>query len=192
MLLTNPTHPFANKITFDMLRFPRPASSSLTGLLGTMGVSPLPKVSGHTPTIDQNKEYKVTDKDDYAIVLSNDTDVDLYVQAWYFDPDVYTVDVLYEPVSGAPPTLPGKGGTLQIGVSPQVSWPLTFFVPEGGEESTLFAKVFLTDRPVKVRCMEQAAIIGVDGGKDGNVQQGEVEIGGVWDTVLQPITVVRG
>ncbi|KAI0083559.1 hypothetical protein BDY19DRAFT_651560 [Irpex rosettiformis] len=186
LTLTNQKHPFAEKITFEMLRFSR-----TDDVTADRKVFPLRKVYGFDPSTDDNTGFEVTDQDDYAIVLCNDSDVDLYVQIWYFDPDEYSVATLYEPPSDAQPSLPRNGGVLQIGKSAEIPWALTYYVPIGGTASTLFMKVFLTDKPVKLRAMQQPVLVGPGATDDRGLQQGEPETKGLWDTILQPVTVVR-
>lgn len=174
--LTNVTHPFSNEVVFKM--------HPITHVDATTGVCDVSEEP--IKTIDDDIE--VIQDSEYAIVLHNKSDTDLFVQVWYFDPDSYSIECLYEPLNDAQPTLPRRG-TLQLGASRELSWPLTYYVPSPGTRSTLFAKVYLTERPVRLGSLRQDALIGPEANHDRHGEQEVTDTQGRWDTILQRITV---
>ncbi|KAI0083700.1 hypothetical protein BDY19DRAFT_975941 [Irpex rosettiformis] len=186
LAITNQKHPFADKVTFEVLRLVSVGISR-----GDEGVFPLRKVDGSIQTGEGSRGYEVNDRSEYVIALHNHTDVDLYVQILCFDPDEYNVNLFYGSINGTEATLPKNGGRLQIGASREYPSPMTYFVPDGSTESTLFTKVFLTDEYVKLRALQQPAFFGPEATGGRGDLEGEIETKGVWDTILQPITVVR-
>ena len=183
--LTNQKHPLANGVSLDMCRLIKQDDNS-----GVFPVRPVDETF-IVPTVDGiTGERQVTDEDDYAIILHNRANMDLYVQAWYFDPDEYSITPLYRPANTAQATLP-RGGKLQIGASTELPWTLTYYVPEKAQSATLFLKVFLTDGVVNLRSLQQAPLIGPDAVGDRYPGKGDIETKGLWDTIVLPITVVR-
>ena len=181
--LTNQKHPLVDKVSLEIRRLLKQGE--------TNGVFPVRILGEVVPVDDLTKEHTVTDSDDYAIILHNNSNVDLYVQIWYFDPDEYSITPLYRSANVTQATL-HQGGELQIGASTELPWPLTYYVPEGAQIATMFAKVFLTDDPVKLRSLQQNPLIGPDAsGRNPGEGKLELETKGLWDTMLLPITVVK-
>lgn len=174
--LTNATHPFSTQVTFEM--------RSITNEDANPGIC---KVSASSIAMTDN-DIEVVEDGEYAILLHNNSQMDLFVQVWYFDPDSYSIECLYEPPNETQATLP-KGGTLQLGASRELSWPLTYYVPSPGTCSTLFAKVYLTDRPIRLNSLHQDALIGPEANHDRHGEQEFADTQGRWDTILQRITV---
>ena len=201
--LTNQKHPLVDKVSLEMCRLLKQGE--------TNGVFPVRILGEVVPVDSVTNEHTVTDSDDYAIILHNDSNVDLHVQIWYFDPDEYSIIPLYRSANVMQATLPQKG-ELQSGASTELPWPLTYYVPEGAQITTMFANVFLTDGPVKLRSLQQQSLtrigpntIGRSPGSypafgssylrsDRNPSEGKLELetkGSLWDTMLLPITVVK-
>lgn len=173
---TNATQPFAQNVTFEMFCLVR---DSNTGFLK----------KAEQPVKTTGYGIEVTENDEYAMVLRNNSLTDLFVQVWYFDPDSYSIECLYEQANETHTTLRANGGTLQLGASTELSWPLTYYLPKPGSRSTLFTKVFLTDRHVKLSSLYQEALIGPEADHGRAAVHGEVKTQGLWDAILQPITV---
>lgn len=106
--LTNQKHPLANGVSLEMRRLVTQGDNS-----GVFPVRPVDETFV-VPTVDDiTGERQVTDEDDYAIILHNSANMDLYVQAWYFDPDEYSITPLYRPANIAQATLPGGVGNCR-------------------------------------------------------------------------------
>lgn len=182
--LTNSTHPFAEHVEFAIAHLLKPIHGD-----NQQGGFILRALGDLAETSDLG--LRVKEDDEYAIILHNKSDVDLYVQVLCFDPDVYSIEPLYEPSNVAEATLPA-GDTLQIGASTEAALPLTFFVPENGTRATLFAKVFLSTEAIKTGALCQEAVIGPEAyGNRAPLPSKEGSPTGRWDTILQPITVEK-
>ena len=174
--LTNVTHPFDKDIAFEMY----PLNRQGFGFLHRVE-NPIAPAS--------NGDIEVKEEEEYAIIIRNKTSRDLYAQVWYFDADTYGIECLYEPPNEAEVTLTANGGILQLGASREVVWPLTYYLPESNCRSTLFVKVFLTEKPTKLSSLLQPALIGRDAERGRAIGTGNLDTEGLWDTIVQRVTV---
>lgn len=174
--LTNVTHPFEKGIALEMYALSRQDFSFLHRVEHPI----VPAING---------DIEVKAEEEYAIIIRNKTSRDLYAQVWYFDADTYGIECLYEPPNEAEVTLTANGGILQLGASREVVWPLTYYLPESNCRSTLFVKVFLTEKPTKLSSLLQPALIGRDAERGRAIGTGNLDTEGLWDTIVQRVTV---
>ncbi|KAI0088778.1 hypothetical protein BDY19DRAFT_906287 [Irpex rosettiformis] len=175
--VTNATHPFAGQVTFEMFSLGGGSDSSL-GFL-ERGEHPVEMVNG---------DIEVEEDRSYAIVLRNNSPMDLYAQVVYFDVDTYGIECLYELANDTAINFPAKG-VLQLGGSRDLVWPLTYYVPEPESRSTLLVKVFLTQRPTKLSMLSQGALVGPITERERTNNTGGADTEGLWDTFIQRVTV---
>jgi hypothetical protein len=185
------THPVADHIKFDLHPLVR-RDDDEGFIIGELGA--VIDIIDDEMTIEQAED----EDNEYALVLSNETSQRLHAEVWYFDPSTYKITACYKSANPKDATLPGNGGKLQIGASTERAEPLEFYVPEGTTSDTIFLKAFITDRPTKLKFLEQPELIGEDaeGGKVllqkgyNRAGEGEIVAKGMWDTILRKVTIV--
>ncbi|KAI0090548.1 hypothetical protein BDY19DRAFT_717273 [Irpex rosettiformis] len=197
LALTSVTHPFADKVTFELLHLVKQSDSRADdeGFF-IREVDASVEITDNEAILEQppDKRYE-----DYAIVLRNYLPKKLFVQIWWFDPNTYGIAPCYISADASQPTLAGNGGVLQIGASTERGEPIQFELPEGATSDTIFVKVLLTERPTRLDFMRQDDMIGSDldgvsfilGHKKRRMDDGEAEAKGEWDILLRKITIVE-
>ncbi|EIN11925.1 hypothetical protein PUNSTDRAFT_142133 [Punctularia strigosozonata HHB-11173 SS5] len=169
----NPDQPFQKDVSMGLVRLGSD-SQPTRGNHISGGVADLPD--------DPNAQY--------AVVLHNSSNTDLWCSLYYFDPSEYAITDLYVPPSSTMHPPLRRHSDLTLGYGSTVVTPFSLTLKPEDERDTGFLKLFISEQYADLSLMEQNAsydYMEPETTRGGTLPQGH----GRWDTILTIINVSR-
>ena len=177
-----PSRPFAGKVSMELFRLD---PSSWTRISDNL------LVKGRAQIVDEQDANAI-----YAVVLHNDSDVDLWPYLAYMDAGGYSISMVYQPDPSASSPPLRRRSHLVIGSGTTESEALSFALTDGADNGAGFLKLFLSTTYTSMTILEQGPTVAsvtqpMYGPGDQSKTARLVPDNALWDSLLASITVVR-
>ncbi|KAI0705091.1 hypothetical protein C8T65DRAFT_653192 [Cerioporus squamosus] len=177
-----PSRPFAGKVSMELFRLD---PSSWTRTSGNL------LVKGRAQIVDEKAANSI-----YAVVLHNESDVDLWPYLAYMDAGGYSISMVYhpDPAASGPPLR--RHSHMVIGSGSTESEALSFALADGADKGAGFLKLFVATAYTPMTILEQgptvASVVQPMYGPGSRSKATKfVPDSALWDSLLASITVVR-
>ncbi|RDX47960.1 hypothetical protein OH76DRAFT_1405507 [Lentinus brumalis] len=177
-----PSRPFAGKVSMELFRLDPSSWRRTSGNL---------LVKGRAQIVDEKAANSI-----YAVVLHNDSDVDLWPYLAYMDAGGYSISMVYhpDPAASGPPLR--RHSHMVIGSGSTESEALSFALADGADKGAGFLKLFVSTVYTPMTILEQGPTVAsvtqpMYGPGSRSKTTKFVPDSALWDSLLASITVVR-